>query len=324
MTRPAARRLFLYVALVLGLPATALAQFAVDSEAPALRQALHRAALADLAEGDSILVAGPLPVCVRDRALFVADTPLSSNFPQAGENYRIRRLAENALALETVTTDEGLFPRVKMALGLTLSASLTECARLALPENRLLRIATLDGAVSASELLARVGAAEAVDLPPVPPNQIATAPNTPPPEPPHGWHFSEEVAKGGVHVALVATLDPRPVAASGESAAIPHLKMRCENDAISFFVGSDTVTWDERTEVTLRIGNGKVATYRWRTAEDGKGVGLWSTADAVPFVRKLPDNAGLFLRLRDRNLIYAEFDLANIGETLKRIEKACE
>ena len=323
MTKPYARCLSLLTALVLGHPVTALAQFAVDSETPALRQALHRVALADLSEGDSILVAGALPACIRDRALFIADTPLSSNFPQTGENYRIRRLAENALAVETVTTDEALFPRLKMALSLALSASESDCARLSLPDSRLLRIATLDGASSASELLARMGDTAAADLQDPAPH-TAAAPNTPPPEPPHGWHFSEEVAKGGVRVALVATLDPRPAAANGENPVIPRLKMRCENDAISFFVSADTAVWDERTEVTLRIDNGKVATYRWRTADDGTGVGLWSTAEAVPFLKKLPDNAGLFLRLRDRNLIYAEFDLANISQSLQRIEKACE
>lgn len=327
MTKPAARRSFLLVALFLGLPATALGQFAVDSEAPTLRQALQRVALADMAEGDSILVAGSLPVCIQDRELFVADTPLSSSFPQSGENYRIRRLADKAVAVDTVTTDDTRFPRMKMALGLALSASESDCARQSPDGSRLLRIATLDGASSTSELLARVGAIDAPDgqgPPTTPPAQTTAAQSAAPPVTIQGWRFSEEVAKGGVHVAHVATLDPKPVATSETSAVIPRLKIRCENDTISFFVSSDTVTWDERAEVTLRIGNGKVATYRWRRAEDGKGLGLWSSAEAVPFVKKLPDNTRLFLRLRDRNLIYANFDLADLSQSLHRIEKACE
>lgn len=303
-------------ALIFWLPTAALAQFAVDAEPQALRQALKRTTLSDLTEGESALVAGPLRACVRDRALFVPTYLPTAEQAAEGENYRVRRLAENAVEVETVTTDERLHPRLKIALGLALTGIETDCARLFLPEDRLFRVATIDGETNATALLKRLGVLEeAQEAAPPPP-----AEPTPATEPPRGWRFSEEVAEGGVHAALVATLDPR----TAEDPAAPRLRMRCENGVVSLSIGSDAITWESRTEVTLRIGEGKVTAHRWRPGTDGKAVGLWTSAEAVPFIRKLPDDTGLFVRLRDRNPLYVEFDLGNLSQSADRITKACE
>lgn len=302
--------------LCAALPHAALAQFAMDAERQILRRATGLSTLEDMAEGESRLVARALGACMLNGALFVpANRPIAEN-PAEGANFRIKRLPENGVEIETVTTDETAFPRVKMALDMVLAGRESDCTRLPLPDGQLYRIASIDGAVKASELLQRAGVSQ---------EELATAETfpSPPPPPPHAWRIAEEEAEGGAQT-LLATLKPRSPIASEFEEVSPLLAMRCENGKVSAFVTSGDIIWDKRPEVTLRINDGAVTTHRWLASEDGKSVGLWSSEEALPFLATLADNGALFMRLRDRNLIYVEYDLANASETAARIKQACK
>lgn len=306
--------------LMIIIPSVAAAQFAADAQPHTLRQAMKRKALADLAEGDSGLVAGPLSACTTDQALFISATSLTADHAQAGENYRIRKLPGNAVDVETVTADESAYPRLKMALGLALTGRESDCASLMLPENNLLRVAAIDGAASASALLERSGAFEEKPIDPAGPS-AATPTGQSAQDQLRGWKLTREAAKGGVLTALVATLEPRSQA-SGDTET-PQLKLRCENDAVTLSIRTANTKWQGRPEVTLRIAEGRVTAYRWRTSEDGHEVGLWSSAESIPFLEKLPDNTGLFARIRDAGSVYAEFDLGDLAKALERIRNDC-
>ena len=79
--------------------------------------------------------------------------------------------------------------------------------------------------------------------------------------------------------------------------------------------------------VSYRIDKGAaVKNQRWSAANDDTGVGLWKSAQSVPFLKKLAEGSDFFIRVEQSvfGTTEASFNLAEIKDALKPIREACK
>jgi hypothetical protein len=76
-------------------------------------------------------------------------------------------------------------------------------------------------------------------------------------------------------------------------------------------------------DVTLRINDEKPFKEVWKASMDGRAA---FASNAVEFIRKLPDNAKLFIRTTrsDEKTKEAHFDLGNLSDIRNKIAHACD
>lgn len=115
---------------------------------------------------------------------------------------------------------------------------------------------------------------------------------------------------------------PQIVAANlvGDTVLILRCKDQTTEAAFSTkynYLGSRSV------DVTLRINDEKPFKEVWKASMDGRAA---FASNAVEFIRKLPDNAKLFIRTTrsDEKTKEAHFDLGNLSDIRNKIAHACD
>ncbi|MBM3527284.1 MAG: hypothetical protein FJX62_04275 [Alphaproteobacteria bacterium] len=106
----------------------------------------------------------------------------------------------------------------------------------------------------------------------------------------------------------------------GESALV--LRCREKKTDVIFNPGSFVYLGNAPVRVLARIDDGKVIETRWTVSTTGRGA---FAPSAVDFIRALPDNGKLFLRVFSANgsASDGEFRLGKVSEVRERIADAC-
>lgn len=106
----------------------------------------------------------------------------------------------------------------------------------------------------------------------------------------------------------------------GESALV--LRCREKKTDVIFNPGSFVYLGSAPVRVLTRIDDGKIIETRWTPSTTGRGA---FAPSAVDFIRALPDNGKLFLRVFSANgsASDGEFRLGKVSEVRERIADAC-
>jgi hypothetical protein len=106
----------------------------------------------------------------------------------------------------------------------------------------------------------------------------------------------------------------------GESALV--LRCREKKTDVIFNPGSFVYLGNAPVRVLTRIDDGKVIETRWTPSTTGRGA---FAPSAVDFIRALPDNGKLFLRVfsHSGSASDGEFRLGKVSEVRERIAEAC-
>lgn len=147
---------------------------------------------------------------------------------------------------------------------------------------------------------------------------------------------SELSLPGGAEWKIVETASPlddskivragipaRTVDFTGVGNTTAVLVMSCQERKTNVYFVLDTLIMDDTVDVTYRIGKGKPISVRWDRSTNFKAVGLWSSKPAIQFLKGLPDNQSLFVRVKSRDTLDATFELGNVSSATSRLREAC-
>lgn len=152
----------------------------------------------------------------------------------------------------------------------------------------------------------------------------ADAPSEAPPvSPAISWHIEEEKSPLDDSIQFTAGLIPKNASTSGIGEAEMFLIMRCAENTTSVVFVTSMFMVGERPTVTVRVGDEPARTERWNRSTNYKAVGLWSGAEAIPFIKRLKDNVRLAVRVEDKDRVDAEFDLGDVSAHIQKIRGYC-
>jgi len=137
--------------------------------------------------------------------------------------------------------------------------------------------------------------------------------------------WSVEVSKSAIDdsPSVFAMLLPETQSGTGIGGAEVALLLRCAENTTSVILSTTMFMTEESVPVTIRIGDAPARRSGWTLSSSNKAVGLWSGSEAIPFIRSLPDNARLVIRIDERDRIDAQFNLANVSKVAAQIADAC-
>ncbi|MBP1859784.1 type VI secretion system-associated protein TagO [Rhizobium herbae] len=138
------------------------------------------------------------------------------------------------------------------------------------------------------------------------------------------WQIKEEKSPLDDSVVYTAGLTPKDVSTSGVGTAEMFLLLRCSENTTSVIFTTSMFMISENPTVTVRVGEDKAETSRWNRSTNYKAVGLWSGAEAIPFMKLLKDRTRLAVRIQDNDRVDAEFDLADVGAPIAKIREYCK
>lgn len=304
---------------VLITPTIAFPQFTVDAERKEVRRAMGETAIEDLVIGE-VGIVGYLSSCTRDKILYIPSNFTITEGPaKYGHSYRVKRLQNEAVEIESVTADELENPKKPMALDLVLSGIERDCSSTELSNIQMLQVKSIDGAASAAELVAKYET-ENEPKPEVerPAKQYPQS-TTLTPE----WSITEESALLDDSKKVSGLLLPVSNSSTGVGSSSVYLAIRCEENTTSFIIITDMFMTSDQPEVIFRLGAAPAETQRWTRSSDYKAVGLWTGPTAIPFIKKLTNNEKLYVRLRDKDRVEAQFNLSNVDDVIKKVRSAC-
>ncbi len=142
--------------------------------------------------------------------------------------------------------------------------------------------------------------------------------------PASAWQINEERSPLDDSVVYTAGLIPKDVSTSGIGDAQMFLLLRCSENTTSVVFTTSMFMVGETPTVTVRVGEGKAETKRWNRSTNYKAVGLWSGAEAIPFMKALQDQEQLAVRIQDNDRVDAVFDLAGVNEPIAKIRAYCK
>lgn len=138
------------------------------------------------------------------------------------------------------------------------------------------------------------------------------------------WEVDEEKSALDDSAKITAVLAPKTVKYTGIGEAQAFLILRCTEKTTSAVFTTNMFMTNDNPSVTIRIGDSKAQASRWTRSTNYKAVGLWSGAQAISFIKTLPDNTRLVVRIEDRDRVDAEFDLADASGPIAKIREACK
>ncbi len=140
-----------------------------------------------------------------------------------------------------------------------------------------------------------------------------------------GQDWSVDLSKSSMDDSPVvfALLLPEKVSGSGIGSADMALILRCSENTTSVILNTSMFMTEDNVPVTIRIGDGAAKKSSWALSTTNKSVGLWSGGQAIPFIKSLPDNTRLVVRIEERNRIDAEFQLGEVGKAAAQVADAC-
>ncbi|MDX0855930.1 hypothetical protein GOL78_15055 [Sinorhizobium medicae] len=138
------------------------------------------------------------------------------------------------------------------------------------------------------------------------------------------WQIQEEKSPLDDSIKFTAGLSPQKASTSGVGNAEVFLLLRCAENTTSVVFSTSMFMTGETPSVTVRIGNEKATTSRWNRSTNYKAVGLWTGAQAIPFLKALDNNERLAVRIQDNDRVDAEFHLANVTDQVAKIREYCK
>ena len=136
--------------------------------------------------------------------------------------------------------------------------------------------------------------------------------------------WSVEVGRSAVDGSptLVAMLTPTEASGAGIGRGLA-LVLQCAQNTTSVSFSTDMPMTEDKVPVTISINDTPADSSSWLRSEIGNSVGLWRGAAAIPFIRSLPDNGRLVVRIGEPAQVDAQFDVGNIGDVTQQIAEAC-
>lgn len=138
------------------------------------------------------------------------------------------------------------------------------------------------------------------------------------------WQVEKEKSPLDDSVVYTAYLPAKTASMTGIGKGEAFLVLRCAENTTSAVFSTSLFMMDEKPSVTIRIGEEKAATTRWTRSTSYKSAGLWTGAQAIPFIKSLPDNARLVLRITDNDRLDAEFNLGDVSKPAAKIREHCK
>ncbi len=104
-----------------------------------------------------------------------------------------------------------------------------------------------------------------------------------------------------------------------------HLGITCEQQEITVEIGrSEFVFAPDQIWVSFKVGNGKAKSRRWSNIRF-KGLGLWKSEEAIPFVKGLldEDRLSMSFRVDEKETVRVTFEIHTLREKLEPLAEAC-
>lgn len=105
----------------------------------------------------------------------------------------------------------------------------------------------------------------------------------------------------------------------------PALWIRCEQDQTQLYVLWDLYLGTYDTEILYRIDSAPAHTESWEIPSDKQAAGLWSSAEAIAFIKKLFGADQMVMEVTpyaDRSL-KSVFEVAGLKQAIAPLRKAC-
>ncbi|MGH6896032.1 MAG: type VI secretion system-associated protein TagO [Geminicoccaceae bacterium] len=105
----------------------------------------------------------------------------------------------------------------------------------------------------------------------------------------------------------------------------PVLAVQCKENTTAAFISWDIFLSTYPIDVTYRIDKLPAETRRWNVSSNFEGVGLWTGAESIPFIRWLFGHDRLFVRVtpHGENSVEAVFDITGLQEVAQPLMEAC-
>jgi type VI secretion system protein VasI len=138
--------------------------------------------------------------------------------------------------------------------------------------------------------------------------------------------WSVETGKSAVDGSpmIVAMLTPTEASGAGIGRGSIALVLRCAQNTTSVSFSTDMTMTEDTVPVTISIDGAPADSSSWSRSETGNSFGLWRGAAAIPFIRSLPDNGRLVVRIGEPGRVDAQFDVGNVGDVKQQVAEACE
>lgn len=138
--------------------------------------------------------------------------------------------------------------------------------------------------------------------------------------------WSVEVRKSATDGSstIVAMLAPTEASGAGIGRGSVALVLQCAQNTTSVSFSTDMPMTEDTVPIAISIDDAPADSSSWSRSETGNSVGLWRGATAIPFIRSLPDNGQLVVRIGEPGRIEAQFNVGNVGDITQQIAEACE
>ncbi len=138
------------------------------------------------------------------------------------------------------------------------------------------------------------------------------------------WRGQEEKSPLDDSVIYTTYLTASSASTTGMGRAEAYLVLRCAENTTTAVFSTSLFMMDDNPTVTVRIGQDKATTTRWTRSTSYKSAGLWNGATAIPFIKALPDNERLVVRIEDRDRLDAEFNLGAVSGEVEKLRSHCK
>lgn len=137
------------------------------------------------------------------------------------------------------------------------------------------------------------------------------------------WQITEQKSAIDGSTEIIAALLARIMTFSGKGPQEAALGIRCSEGETSTYVVTSLTMENREPEVTYRFDDDAPAKRTWITSTDFQSVGMWTAAEAIPFLKKLTRASKLTVRIEDEDRWEAIFHLRGVSEAVEKVRKAC-
>lgn len=137
------------------------------------------------------------------------------------------------------------------------------------------------------------------------------------------WQITEQKSVIDGSTEIIATLLARTMTFSGKGPQEAALGIRCSEGETSTYVVTSLTMENREPEVTYRFDDDAPVHKSWMTSTDFQSVGMWTAAEAIPFLRKLTTASKLTVRIEDKDRWEAIFNLRGVSEAVEKVRKTC-
>jgi type VI secretion system protein VasI len=123
---------------------------------------------------------------------------------------------------------------------------------------------------------------------------------------------------------ISAMLTPAEASGLGVGRGSITLILRCAENTTSVSFSTDPPITDDAVPVTVGIGDAPASSSSWTRAKTGGSIGLWRGATAIPFIRAMPNDGRLMVRIGEPSRMDAQFNLGNVGDVTRQIAETCK